>query len=51
MQCRELCDLKGRGPWAVASKCSENATKGPRPLVPYAACLDLRAENSLDYEI
>ena len=28
---RDLRDLKGRGPWAVASECSEDATKGPRP--------------------
>ena len=29
--CRDLRDLKGRGPWAVASERSEDATKGPRP--------------------
>ena len=29
MQRRDLRDLKGRGPWAVASERSEDATKGP----------------------
>ena len=31
VQRRDLRDLKGRGPWAVASERSEDATKGPRP--------------------
>ena len=26
----DLCDLETRGPWAVASERSEDATKGPR---------------------
>ena len=49
MQSRDLRDLKGRGPWAVA-------TKELRPfnhVVPHTArltCLDLCAVNSLDDE-
>ena len=57
MQCKDLRDLKGRGPWAVASERNKDATKGPRPfnyVDPYAACLtclDLRTVNLLDNEI
>ena len=40
VQRRDLRDLKGRGPWAVASERTSNLT-----------CLDLRAVNSLDDEI
>ena len=29
VQRRDLRDLEGRGPWAVASERSEDATKGP----------------------
>ena len=47
MQCRDLRDLKGRGPWGVAFERSEDNTKGLRPFKSrslYAAhltCLDL----------
>ena len=58
MQRRDLRDLKGRGPWAVASERSEDATKGPRPFKSRRSlrCTSnlfrfARAVNSLDDEI
>ena len=55
MQRRDLRDLKGRGPWAVASSVALLRALGLLNHVdPYAArltCLDLRAVNSLDDEI
>ena len=35
VQRRDLRDLKGRGPWAVASERSEDATKGPKYIYIY----------------